>query len=188
MYSVHNIPHAGCTVLMIADSQSSMYPSTRYPKQPSPCICYRQLQYFITTTSTTTHLRLADIPNRRGAHVPITSASCVFGIAAGNARNLRRVCVACSYAYANEMSLNSLNAVPKKERPNGMFGPLSRVGRAGESEVSGGKNPSGTTRHECCECPMGKDVDVDTYQSRLGIPQSQEGSTRCPWAREGRQA
>ena len=75
---------------------------------------------------------------------PTISASCVFGIASGKASTLRRLCVACSYANANDTSSNSLNAVPMNAIPKGMFGPLSRIGSAGASVVFGGKNPSGT--------------------------------------------
>ena len=76
--------------------------------------------------------------------VPTTSASCVLGIAAGNASTRRRVCVACSYANASDTSPNSLNAVPRKDSPNGWFGPLDRVGCARASVVLGGRNPRGT--------------------------------------------
>lgn len=50
------------------------------------------------------------------------SASCVVGIAAGNARRARRVCVACSYANAKLIRENSENAVPRKDSPMGTPG------------------------------------------------------------------
>ena len=58
----------------------------------------------------------------------MTSASCVFGIASGKANFFKRVCVACSYANAYPTNLNSLNAVPRKESPNGNPGAISIVG------------------------------------------------------------
>jgi hypothetical protein len=53
----------------------------------------------------------------------MTSTSCVFGIAFTYAFLLSRVCVFCSYAYANPMSSNSLQAVPMNDSPNGAPGP-----------------------------------------------------------------
>ena len=76
------------------------------------------------------------------------SASCVLGIASGNASTCRRVCVACSYANASETNPNSLNAVPRKDSPNGWLGPLDRVGCAGARVVFGGRNPRGTVACE----------------------------------------
>ena len=58
----------------------------------------------------------------------MTSTSCVGGIAIGKARLFKRVCVACSYANAYPTNLNSLNAVPRKESPNGSPGAISIVG------------------------------------------------------------
>ena len=52
----------------------------------------------------------------------MTSFNCVFGIAAGNAFLASLVFVFCSYANANPVSLNSLNAVPKNDSPNGTPG------------------------------------------------------------------
>ena len=69
-------------------------------------------------------------------------------MAAGRASCFNLVWVACSYAKANEISLNSLNAVPMKDKPKGMLGPNARVGSAGESGVSAGWNPRGTAVYE----------------------------------------
>ena len=52
----------------------------------------------------------------------ITSHSCVTGIASSYARRARRVCVCCSYAYAYEISSNSLHAVPRNDSPMGTPG------------------------------------------------------------------
>ena len=46
--------------------------------------------------------------------------------------------VACSYAYAYDISLNSLKAVPVIEMPNGSPGALNIVGFAGVGTTSSG--------------------------------------------------
>ena len=65
-------------------------------------------------------------------------------MASAKASCFKRVCVACSYANANDMSWNSLNAVPMNETPKGWLGPVARVGVAAASVVLAGKNPRGT--------------------------------------------
>ncbi len=42
----------------------------------------------------------------------------------------------------------SLKAVPMNAMPNGWFGPVARVGIAGESGVPADKNPSGTMQEK----------------------------------------
>lgn len=66
-------------------------------------------------------------------YVCMTSFSCVLGIAAGKASRFNRLCVACSYANAKLINLNSLNAVPMNAIPNGIPGAFAMVGFAGET-------------------------------------------------------
>ena len=74
----------------------------------------------------------------------MTSINCVVGMAWGKANCLSLVFVACSYGNAISISLNSLNAVPMNAIPNGMLGPVERVGSAGAKVVFWGMKPRGT--------------------------------------------
>lgn len=81
------------------------------------------------------HMLLPLTPTPHSAFAGITSPSCVFGTATGNARRSPRWCVSCSYANAQPISLNSENAAPTNDTPNG---------RPGAGTTLAGWNPSGT--------------------------------------------
>lgn len=90
--------------------------------------------------------RIATLLATKAYNLPTTSCNWVFGMASGNASCFRRLCVACSYAKANEINWNSLNAVPMNEIPNGWFGPVARVGVAADNVVFAGRKPRGTEK------------------------------------------